>query len=260
MKRLSLPLVVLFFVATLSGSAYAQYSSTNYKSNEVFFGSGGDTGQSSANYKAQVSAGALGVGNYKSTGYQIYSGFLTPNEPFLELQIDTAGPVNLGTLTTSSTATGTADFHVRTYTNSGYTVQTMNQPPKYTSGAQSHTLAAMSLGSSVVGTEQFGINLVANTSPATFGADPKPQPDATFAANNGIANGIAAPGYRSGNSYKYNVGDTIACSGDNVGGTCGNVSGWGLTIFRISYIANISSITPAGSYSTIQDLVVVATY
>ena len=252
MKRYSLPLLVILLAAALSGSALAQYSSSNYKSNEVFFGSGGSPSQSSANYTGQVSVGALGVGRYKSTNYQIYSGFLTPNEPFLELQIDTAGPVNLGTLSTSTTKTGTAAFHVRTYINSGYTVQSMNQPPTYTSGAQSHTLAAMSLGSSVVGTEQFGINLMHNTSPATFGTDPSPQPDGTFAT------GIAAPNYNTANQYKYTVGDVIACTGS--AGTCGNVSGWGLTNFTISYIANIGSITPAGSYSTVQDLVAVATY
>ena len=242
-----IPFLALFF----GGVALAQYSSPNYQSNEVFFGSGGDTGQSSPNYQAQASVGSLGVGQYSSGNYQAYSGFLTPNEPFLEMAID-SGPVNLGTLSLSATATGSATFHVRAYIDSGYTVQTVSQPPSMTSGAGSHTLAGMGLGAPVVGTEQFGINLVHNTIPTTFGADPAPQPDSTYAF------GQAASGYSTSNQYQYNAGDTIVCTGS--GGTCGNASGWGQTDYTISYIANISLVTPAGSYSVNQDLVAVATY
>ncbi len=232
---------------SLSGAAFAQYSSSNYKSNEVFFGSGGDNNQSSANYNASVGVGALGVGRYSSANYQAYSGFLTPNEPFLELGIDSSS-VDMGTVDPATTRTGQADFHVRAYIDTGYTVQTVSQPPSYTSGASSHTLAAMtSLGSSAVGTEQFGINLVHNTSPANFGNDPSPQPNGTFAT------GVAAPGYDTANQFKYNLGDVVAR-------TPAGSSGWGLTNYTISYIANASIITPAGNYQMVQDLVVVATY
>jgi hypothetical protein len=244
-----IPFLALFF----GGVALAQYSSTNYKSNEVFFGSGGDTGQSSTNYKAQASVGSLGVGQYSSNNYQAFTGFLTPNEPFLEMAID-SGPVNLGTLSTTTAATATATFHVRAYIDSGYTVQTVSQPPSYTSGSGSHTLAGMSQGASSVGTEQFGINMVGpnNLGAGNFGSNPAPQPNSTYAF------GQAASGYSTTNQFKYSAGDTIACTG--TGGTCGNASGWGQTNYTISYIANISLITPAGSYSVVQDLVVVATY
>jgi len=239
----SVPLLMV----VLSGIAFAQYNSSNYKANEVFFGAGGDTNQSSANYKASASAGALGVGQTSSANYQAYSGFLTPNEPFLELVINTP-TVSLGILDPSTTRTGSASFHVRAYIDSGYTVQTLSQPPSYSSGAQSYTLAAMSsLGSSAVGTEQFGINLVANTSPANFGANPSPQPNGTF------ANGIAAPGYNTPNQFKYNIGDTIVQ-------TPSGSSGWGQTDYTISYIANVKVLTPAGNYTMNHDLVVVATY
>src|SRR6266404_7961113 len=108
MKRLSLFIGIVLAVAILATrSGLAQYSSSNYKANEVFFGSGGDTGQASSNYKASVSAGALGVGNYASTNYKAYSGFLTPNEPFLEMQIDSTN-VDLGTLDANSANTGNA--------------------------------------------------------------------------------------------------------------------------------------------------------
>jgi hypothetical protein len=248
LMRTLAPLGLLLLAMSLFGGVvYAQYSSSSYKSNEVLFGAGGDTNQSSANYKASASAGALGVGRVSSANYQAYSGFLTPNEPFLELVINTP-TVSMGVLDASTTRTGTASFHVRAYIDSGYTVQTLSQPPSYTSGAQSHTLAAMTvLGSPTAGTEQFGINMVHNTSPLSFGSDPSPQPDGTFAT------GVAAAGYDTANQYKYNVGDTIAQ-------TPAGSSGWGETDYTISYIANVKVLTPAGNYTMNHDLVVVATY
>jgi hypothetical protein len=237
--------VIIVAVLFPSSAVFAQYNSSNYKVNEAQFGTGGDLDSASANYKAQTSTGSLGVGNVTSTNYTAYSGFLTPNEPFLEFAIDSS-TVNLGYLSTSAANAGTATFHVRTYVASGYTIQTMSQPPTMTSGLSTHTLTPMSvLGSSIAGTEQFGMNLRANTSPTTFGADPVPFPDSSFAS------GQATSGYNTPNQYKYVVGDTIADSGG---------SGWGLTTFTISYIANIQSLTPSGQYTMVHDLVVVATY
>src|SRR3989344_3651786 len=240
-KQLTVLVVLglLFYAPTV----LAQYSSSNYQSNEVFFGTGGDLDASSPNYKAQSAVGGLGVGDYSSTNYRAYSGFLTPNEPFLEFNINTT-TVNLGNLDVASTQTGTATFHVRAYLDSGYTIQTMSQPPTVT--GTTATLAPMtSQGASSAGTEQFGINLRANTSPATFGADPVPMPDSSFAS------GIAATGYNTVNQYKYNVGDVIAQS---------DTSGWGMTVYTMSYIANIAELSEAGQYVMIHDLVVVATY
>jgi hypothetical protein len=244
LRFFGLPPLLIFL---LSGIAFAQYTSNHYTSNEVFFGAGGDNNQSSANFRASVSAGALGVGNYAGTNYKTFSGFLTPNEPFLELGIDTSN-VDMGAVDPATTITGQANFHVRAYIDTGYVVQTLSQPPSYTSGANTHTLTPMStLGSSAVGTEQFGINLMHNTSPANFGSDPSPQPDGTFAT------GVAATGYNTANQFKYQVGGVIA-------NTPSGSSGWGLTIYTISYIANASIITPAGNYKMVQDLVAVATY
>jgi hypothetical protein len=247
MKRLSIIGLAPLLMMLLSGVALAQYSSSHYQANEVIFGSGGDNNQSSANYNASVSTGSLGVGNYSSANYRVYTGFLTPGEPFLELGIDTS-VVDMGVVDPATAITGQADFHVRAYVDSGYTVQTLSQPPSYTSGSHSHTLTAMAAqGASAVGTEQFGINLVHNTSPATFGNDPSPQPSSTYAT------GIAAPGYDTTNQYKYVLGDIIAK-------TPPGSSGWGLTNYTISYMANASIITPGGRYQMVQDLVAVATY
>jgi hypothetical protein len=236
-------LVLTIALSLVAGShVFAQYVSPSYKAEETFFGGGGELDASSSSYKAQSSVGALGVGYGSSSSYQAYSGFLTPNEPFLEMTVNTS-LVDLGVLDSTATKTGNANFTVRAYTNSGYTVASVSPPPQTGTGV---TLTPMtSQGASSVGTEQFGMNLRANTSPATFGADPTLQPDSTF------ANGQAATGYSTVNQYKYNQGDVIAQT---------NTSGWGQTTYTISYIANITSITRAGAYSMVQDLVVVPTY
>lgn len=251
MKRLRFFGLAAWLMLILGGVAAAQYSSPHYQSNEVFFGSGGDNKQSSSNYSANASAGALGVGRYSSANYAVYSGFLTPGEPFLELDID-AATVNMSGIDPSTTKSGQATFHVRAYVDSGYTVQTVSQPPAYTSGSNTHVLTGMAtLGDSAPGTEQFGINLVKNTgfcgAGCDLGNDPSPQPDGTYAT------GIAAPGYDTANKFKYVQGDIVA-------ETPVGSSGWGLTNYTISYIANASIITPAGNYQMVQDLVAVATY
>lgn len=227
-----------------SSDVFAQYSSPNYKANEVFFGAGGDNNQSSTNYRANASLGALGVGRASSSTYQAYSGFLTPNEPFLELGVDTT-LVDLGVLDTTSTKTGNALFHVRAYLDSGYTVKTVSQPPSMTSGTGSHTLSSMSYGLPSTGTEEFGVNLVHNTAPVAFGNDPSPQPNSTYAT------GQATSGYDTANHFQYNIGDSIAQTSG---------SGWGATNYTISYVANAGLLTPAGNYTMVHDLVAVATY
>jgi len=244
MKRLGGTLVTVgLFLGFFVPPVFAQYTSSNYKADEVFFGTGGDVDLNSAHYNAQSSVGSLGVGETGPAGTtKALTGFLTPGDPFLELSVGTSS-VNLGDLDTSSAKTGTATFQVRAYTDSGYVVKTISSGLRTSTG---YTIANMSSqAASSAGTEQFGINLKANTSPATFGADPSPQPDSSF------ANGIAATGYDTANQYKYVAGDTIAQT---------NTSGWGLTIFTISYIANISSITKAGAYSMDHDLVAIPTY
>jgi hypothetical protein len=248
--RMSLRHFILVIITALSllflhalpalASCPQKSSSSNYYVSECEFGIGGDPAQTGGAYNANASVGGLGVGGSSSTNYTSAAGYLTPSEEFLEMVVN-AATIDLGTLSTATTATGTATFYVRAYTSSGYTVQTISGTP--TNGAKS--LDPMtSATTSNQGTEQFGINLVANSSPSTFGSDPAPQP------NSGYAYGTAASGYDTDGIFKYNAGDTIATS----------PKGIGQTNFTISYIANISPITPGGVYSVDQVLVVVATY
>jgi hypothetical protein len=238
-----------FFIASIilaNGlTVYAQTSSSSsYRVTESAFGSGGDVNVGSASYGARGSAGALGVGESTSTNYAAFAGPINPSDEYLEMVVSNT-TVNLGNLSNSSTSFGAGTFYVRTYLNGGYTVQTISDPPTNESG---FSLAAKSvLGAPIIGTEEFGINLVANTSPSV-GANPYKQPDNTT----NYATGIAATGYNTANNFKYVKNDIIAQSGTG--------RAWGQTDFTISYVVNISGITRAGVYTLNHTLVVITTF
>lgn len=221
-------------------AAVPQSSSSNYRVNEVFFGSGGSLRDCSASYCAKLAAGETAVGNTKSTLYQSQAGFNTDRQPYLQFVVNNTNQ-NVGQLTSSSTKTATATFSVKSYLASGYVVKQTSPGP--TNGA--YTINGLATPSaSAAGTEQFGINLVANTSPATFGANPSQAPDSTF------SNGQVSAGYNTANLFKYVQNDTIAYSN----------SSSGTTNFTISYIFNISNLTAGGLYTLNHVLVATSTY
>jgi hypothetical protein len=242
-KHVSLLVIIL---CSVQGPVFAQTSSSgSYKVDEYQFGTGANNDLSSTSYKANANVGSLGVGRSSSTNYDIEAGFLTPNEPFLEVFVNNTN-IDLGNLDTSATGTGQGVFWVRTYLSSAYVVQTMSQPPTSEGG---RILAAKStLGIPFPGTEEFGINLVDNASP-NIGADPLNVPDNSF------ADGTVSTDYNTPDQFKYGVGDIIAHSA----ATTGNQA-VGRTDYTISYIANISAITPAGTYVMAHDIVVIGTY
>ena len=236
-------LAALLFAAAmiiLPIKAFAQTSSTNYKVEESHFGPGGQLDANSTNYNSQQSVGEETIGNTSSTNYQANAGFNTKDDPYLEVYV-TGGNTDLGTLSPSSTSTTTSTFYVRAYLASGYSVIMDSDPPTY----NTHQITPMaSQAAASPGTEQFGINLKANTSPTTFGADPSQAPDSSFGY------GYATPGYDTANVYKYNKGDVIARSDKSSG----------RTDYTISYIYDISSLSLAGEYVFTQDLIVIGTY
>lgn len=250
----SFPFLVLVCLA-LPPTVFGQSSSQNYRAEEVYFGVGGELDASSINYGSQQSAGSLGAGNTSSDNFDATGGALTPSEPFLEAAV-LGGTVDLGTLSDSSTSHVAAQggscncsFYVRTYMSSEYVVITASQPPTNESGDVLDPKTTPGAPSSDPAVEEFGINLVENTVPGTFGAGPQNIPDDSF------ADGEAADGYDTPDQFKYSVGDVIARSQ----ATPGNQA-VGLTHYTISYIAKASGITPAGSYQMNHEIVVVATF
>ncbi len=246
--------VCVLFLGT--GSVYAQQSSSaNYRADEIFFGSGGELDAQSSSYRSQQSAGALGVGYMSSTSYDANGGFLTQNNAYLEMSVENVS-VDFGTLSSSATSYGAAQggscncsFTVRTYLSSQYVVYSISDPPTNESGKVLTSKATQGAPSGDQNVEEFGINVVSNTSPGAFGANPVNYPDNTF------ADGQAAPGYSIANQYKYGVNDVIARSQASVGNPA-----TGRTDYTISYIAKINNITAAGLYTMNHKLVTVPTY
>lgn len=235
-------------------AAFGQYISPSYKIEETFFGSGGEIDATSPSYRAQQGAGALGVGQTSSNSYDAFGGFITPNEPFLEMVVSNAS-VDFGELSDTAASSGAAQadacncsFYVRTYNTSGYVVVTVSQPPTTTGGASLDPKTVLGVPSSDPTVEEFGINLVDNTSP-NIGGNPVNVPDDSF------ADGQAASGYDTPDQFKYNVGDTVARSQATVGNPA-----IGQTNYTISYIAKRKTITEAGVHTMDHDLVVVATF
>lgn len=220
---------------------FAQSTSTNYKVEETFFGTGGELDASSSSYKAKQSAGELTVGNATSNSYQFQAGFNTSDEPVLEFAVN-GGIYDLGVLDASAPGAAVATFTVRNYLSSGYVVTVNGTSPTLSDGT--HILAAMSsLAGSSPGTEQFGINLTNNSNP-DIGADPAQVPDNTFGS------GSAVSGYNSQNMFKFVDGDTVAFSPRSSG----------QTNYALSIIANVARETPAGQYGGKLNVQVIPTF
>ena len=226
------------------GSAMAQtHSSTNYSVDQSSFTSGSAVDANSASYNSRVSVGDVAVGVGDSTSYKTFTGYINPDEEYVELVIPVT-TIDMGILSPGTPGTGTATFTARTYLNDEYVIVSPRDPPTLDGGTE--TIDPMTSATTFnSATEQFGMNLVANTSPVSQGANPAPQPNSSFAF------GEAAAGYDTANNYQYNQGDVIA---ESVTG------GYGETQYTISYLMNITSVTPAGVYTMEQDLVLFATF
>ncbi|MBC7581641.1 hypothetical protein H7097_02100 [Aeromicrobium sp.] len=247
-----LVLGVLVVASTTGLASAAQSTSASYSVDETFFGSGGELNACSTSYCTKQSAGETAVGNSSSANYQVQAGNNTFRDTSLELIVN-ATNIDVGQLTSTTTKVASATFSVKSYLASGYSVYTHSPGPKNTN----RILSLLSTPStSATGAEQFGINLVGNSCPANtspgglgacssgLGADPLEVPDSTFAF------GHASPGYDIPDSYKYADNDAIAYS---------NTSS-GETDYTISYLYNVSSVTPGGSYVMNQSLVATSTY
>lgn len=211
--------------------------STNYKMDESVVGVGDLNPSSSTNFQATNSTGDLAIGNSASSSYQVEAGSQTTPDPALSFALNN-GNLDFGSFSPSTATVITNTFTVSNYTSWGYAVQIIGTPPKY----GSHTINAMaSTDTSHAGTEQFGINLVANTSPVSVGANP----------NNGqFGFGTAASNYNTSNNYRYISGETIASAPKSSG----------MTAYTITYLVNVNSLTPGGRYTGNQTLIITGTY
>lgn len=233
----------LLLVAIISGSTNTVLaetsSSPNYLMTESEFSAMSNRQNCSAAYCAKASIGDMTGGQSKSETGAATFGPVTDSEPLLEVIVD-PGVSNLGELTTERTAFKTTTIRVRTHLSSGYILQIVGTPPKYSN----HTLKTpASPTASLPGTEQFGINAVANTIPEV-GADPQQIPSGQTSF------GVVDDDYKSANKFMYQSGDEIARS----------YSESGRTDYTVSMIVNVSNSTPAGHYTGDFSAVVIPVY
>lgn len=236
-------LVLLMAVVAGIGApaAFAETSSsTNYQVTETEFGAMSTSENCSSQYCARASIGDMTEGGKsKSTATTAHFGTITDSDPLLEVIVD-PGESNLGILSAEATATKTTTVRVRSYLSGGYVLQIVGNPPKY----GNHTLNTPSTPTSALpGTEQFGINAVANTTP-NVGANPAQVPSAQTSF------GVVSDDYKTSNKFKYASGDEVARSNTESG----------RTDYTISMIVNIANNTPAGHYSGDFSAVVIPVY
>lgn len=236
-------LVFSVVIATCTISCVTTYTyadtlqSSHYQFDESVLGSGGVIQSNSASYQSAISIGDTAIGTSASTSYQTQAGSVTSPDPTLSF-IVTNGTANFGSFSPGAAAVATTSFTVSDYTSYGYVVQILGAPPSN----GSHTLPAMSTtGPSQAGTEQFGINLVANTLPSSVGANP---------ALGQFGFGAASANYGTSNQYRYVSGETIASAPKSSG----------VTTYTISYIVNVTSLTPGGQYGGNEVIVCTGTY
>lgn len=223
-------LVAGLLTAWYTGTAMAQTTSTSetYQVTETDFSATSLSENCSGQYCARASIGDVSDTPAQATGGSIQFSPAQGDEPRLEVIVET-GESNLGDLSTESTATKTMVVKIHNYLGGGYTLQIDGNAPKF----KNHTLATP--GSPVAsdpGTEQFAINVVANTMPAV-GAAPVQVP-----TDQGVF-GVVEDAYKTANLFKYTSGEVIARSDTESG----------RTDYTISMIVNISNATPAGHYS-----------
>lgn len=145
--------------------------------------------------------------------------------------------VALGTINSSTTGSGVSTMTVGTNASTGYSVN-YNPATSLTTGTDTITALAAKT-TSTQGQKQFGINLMANATPSIG------------AAMSGTGTGTVATNYNTANQFMFNVsGDTIASA---AAATNNNV-------YTVSYIANVSTDTPAGAYSTAINYIATANF
>lgn len=245
-RNLVVAVLAILLVPAVAYAATPQTSSPHYQVNEAFFGSGGelhacasDGNGDGTTYCSKQSAGELAVGKTESAHYLAQGGFNTDRVPSLTFVVDPVS-TDLGVLTPGTPATTTGTFSVKSYLSSGYVVITTADPP--TNG--SYTMKTFTTPTALdTSKEQFGINLAANSTPSV-GAAPNQVPDSSFSF------GQAAAGYDTPDQFKYAKGDVIAQS----------LKGSGQTDYTISYLFNVTNVTPAGQYHIDDVLVATSTF
>ncbi|MDX9893440.1 MAG: hypothetical protein RB292_03425 [Patescibacteria group bacterium] len=208
---------------------WARMESDNYVIYADVFSSGGLSTSTSDTYSLHDTIGEAIILSATSTSanYGAKVGFqeMYPGE-FLSFAIPDPA-VDLGTLSDSATKSDSHTMIINTNATNGFAVTVSGST--LTSGVNTIAAIGATASPSTIGAEQFGINLVANNAPS-IGADP----------SGSAPIGAAASPYDTADQFAFNSGDVVASASSLVN----------QTTFTISYIANVSTATAQGNYST----------
>jgi len=233
-----LALALVLCVGFLGSATASQSSSAHYQVDQTEFGAGASLNDCSGNYCAKTAVGDAVVGNASSGNFKATFGSNTTDQPLLEVIVG-GGTQDMGTLDPAHTGTATNTIRVRSFFSNGYVMQVMGTPPSQ----GTHALTALGTPStSHQGAEQWGINLVNNSSP-DIGADPAQVLE-------GLSVGQVADDYSTADTFKYVDGDIVAASD----------SSSSETDYTMSMIINVSNVTPGGRYTGTFSVVVVSLY
>jgi hypothetical protein len=230
-KKLTVCIFLLTCFFIFSFSANAEMTSSSYRITSDVIGSFGSK-ESSSSFELGDTGGELGTGTSSSLNFNLSAGFWAAvgDDPLLIVNISDA-TADLGTLNHALAKYDTGAFNIASTAQGGYVVQFSGTPLSF----ESNTIDPLAGGGvSDPGTEQFGFNLVYNTTP-TVGIDPAG------------GYGQASTGYNTQNSFKFSSGDTIAESSRPTGETD----------YTVSFIGNVNVSSEAGEYQS--NLTIMAT-
>ena len=163
------------------------------------------------------------------------SGTITINAQSLTFSLGSSS-VNLGNLSTGSVSSGSHTLIVGTNAANGAVVTYSGA----TLTSNTDTIDVMSSATtSSPGSKQFGINAKDNATP-NVGAE----------CSGSAPIAAAATGYATADNFKFVSGETIVSSSESINDTT----------CTISYIANISAVTDAGSYTTTLTYIATGTF
>lgn len=224
---LGLKVTIIAIIFGMQAGFIGAFSGRTGELYNIFIDSTSGGGQSSSGiYSLQSSFGEELTGNAtSSTNFQTNSNLVSiGSEPALGFTV-AGGPMNFGMLSPLSTSFSNHTIAGYTSGSHGYDIMLSAEPPRRTDG-QTLTAIGGIASSSTPGTEQFGINLAANTAPVFVGAVPVG------------GHGEASVVYGVPNQYAYQPGDIIAFSDTQSANT----------IYTVTMMMNISGATAAGSY------------
>jgi len=230
-KKFIFCLLIFSFGFMVFSQAWAYSESTNYIIWADVFSTGGAATSTSDSYSLHDTLGEAMILSATSTAtnYGIKAGF---QEMYYDQYLTFSIPdteVDLGDLSISAVTTASQTMTIDTNATNGFTI-TVSGSTLENGGNNIDAIGATAVASSP-GTEQFGLNLVANTDPSV-GADPS-----------GTAPiGLTAANYDTANSFALD--DTTATTIANASNDINE------TTYTISYMANIAATTVIGSYST----------